>query len=59
MESEDSSVTSVSNIGQMASQIQKVTIEEELRRENRLLKMEIDAINLQMNDAELVQLSCF
>jgi hypothetical protein len=54
MESDDSSVTSVSNIGQMASPIQKVSIEEELRRENRLLKMEIDALNLQMEDAEQV-----
>ena len=48
-------VTSVSNIGQMATLKQKATIEEEMKLQNRILKIEVEALNSQLCDVEQVQ----
>ena len=55
METDESCyVTPISNIGKLASQSQKVTIADNLQRENRLLKIEIAALKSQMGDADKV-----
>ena len=55
METDESCyVTPISNIGKLASHSQKVTIADNLQRENRLLKIEIAALKSQMGDADKV-----
>ena len=55
METDESCfVTPISNIGKLASHTQKMTIAENLQRENRLLKIEIVALNSQMEDTDKV-----
>jgi hypothetical protein len=55
METDESCfVTPISNIGKLASHTQKMTIAENLQRENRLLKIEIAALNSQMEDTDKV-----
>ena len=55
VEHDANDVTSVSAISQMASQRQKTSIEEELKRQNRLLRLETGAIKSQLVDVEQVQ----
>ena len=55
METDESCyVTPISNIGKLASHSQKMTIADNLQRENRLLKIEIAALKSQMGDADKV-----
>ena len=56
MTADENSVTSVSNIGTLASHSQRVTFGEDLNRDNRLIRIEIEALKSQISDADKGQI---